>query len=129
MKWLFVCAGLAAFGLSHSASAGVIVDLVNNQSGSAAGALFYRADFQSAGTGVIDPFVRLRHDNGPSPHTPRGEEQGYNTSGRPTQYDEVTDGNYTRNLTFGEVPTVVIAGVAYKQFILDINEPNGGGNN
>lgn len=110
---------------------GIVVDLVNNQTGSAEGAIFYRADYQPAGTGFIDSFVRLQHDNGPSNnnHSPQGEEQGYNTSGRSVQYDELTDPNYTRNLTFGEVPTVFIAGVPYKQFLLDINEPNGGGNN
>src|SRR5262245_6674268 len=110
-----------------SASA-TIVDLINNQTGAAAGAQFWRADFQSAGTGYIDPFVRLRHDNGPpnNGHSPRGEEQGYNTSGRPTQYDELTDGNYTRDLLFSQIPTVFIEGTAYKQFILDINEPNSG---
>jgi MYXO-CTERM domain-containing protein len=107
----------------------MVVDLVNNQTGTAQGALFYRADFQSAGTGVIDPFVRVQHDNGPpnNGHSPRGEEQGYNTSGRPVQYDELTDPNYTHDLLFSQIPTVTIQGVPYKQFILDINEPNGGG--
>ena len=106
---------------------GSIIDLVNNQTGSANGALFYRADFQSAGTGVIDPFVRIQHDNGPSNngHSGNGIEQGYNTSGRPVQYDELTD-QHTHDLTFGEVPLVTIEGTTYLQFILDINEPNGG---
>ena len=108
-----------------------IIDLVNFQTGAANGALFWRADFQSAGTGVIDPFVRIQHDNGPSnnDHSPEGQEQGYNTSGRPVQYDELTDPNFTRDLLFGEIPTVEIEGVFYKQFLLDINEPNGGGQN
>lgn len=107
---------------------GSIVDLTTNQTGSANGALFYRADFQPAGTGVIDPFVRMQHDNGPSNngHSPNGREQGYNTTGRPVQYDENTDPNYTRDLTFAEIPQVTIGGVTYLQFLLDINEPNGG---
>ena len=105
-----------------------IVNLVSNTSGSANGALFYRADFHPGGTGVLDPFVRMQHDNGPSNngHSGNGIEQGYNTSGRPVQYDELTDPNYTRDLLFGEIPIVMISGVAYKEFILDINEPNGG---
>src|ERR1043165_651784 len=49
--------------------------------------LFSRVSYQAAGTGYIDPFVRIKHDNGPSNNgwSPDGEEQGYNTSGRPTQ--------------------------------------------
>jgi len=130
MSKTLLCGALVASAcaaLCNSAGA-MVVNLVQNQSGAAAGALFYRADFQSAGTGVIDPFVRIQHDNAPpnNGHSPRGEEQGYNTSGRPLQYDELTDPNYTRNLLFSQIPTVFIAGVAYKQFLLDINEPNGG---
>jgi len=103
------------------------VDLVNNQTGSANGALFWRADFQTAGTGYIDPFVRVQHDNGRSNngYSPNGEEQGYNTSGRDVRYDELTDPNFTHDLMLGDVPTVDIGGVLYKQFILDINEPDG----
>ena len=118
--------GLIAFASTTHAD---LVNLVDNQFGTAAGALFYRSDFRSAGTGVINPFVRLQHDNGPSNngHSPRNEEQGYNTSGRGVQYDELTDANATRNLRFSDIPIVVIDGIAYLQFILDINEPNGGG--
>ena len=121
-----VVAAVSAAGLQASAGT---VDLVNNQMGSANGALFWRADFQTAGTGVIDPIVRIQHDNGRSnnSHSPNGQEQGYNTSGRAVQYDELTDPNFTKNLLLGEVPEVLIGGVIYKQFILDINEPNGGG--
>lgn len=123
----FVSAAVAVAGLGASAGAAVI-DLVNTTNGSTNGALFYRSDFATAGTGAINPFVRIQHDNGPSNngHSPNGEEQGYNTSGRPVQYDELTDANFTRNLTFSEVPVVNIGGIDYKEFILDINEPNGG---
>lgn len=127
-KMCFRCALLAGACGFCGLSGATVVNLVQNQTGSAAGALFYRADYQSAGTGFIDSFVRIQHDNGPSNnnHSPRGEEQGYNTSGRPVQYDELTDGNFTRNLLFSEVPVVNIAGTPYLQFLLDINEPNGG---
>ena len=104
-----------------------LVNLVTGTSGEANGAIFFRADFQSAGTGVLDPFVRLQHDNGPSNngHSPNGEEQGYNTSGRPVQYDEKTAPPFTRDLLFIEIPTVIIDNAPYKEFLLDINEPNG----
>ena len=129
-KTIVASAVIASAGLAGVANAS-IVDLVNNQTGSVSGALFHRADFQPAGTGVLDPFVRIQHDNGPpnTGHSANGREQGYNTSGRPVQYDELTDPNYTRDLTFAEIPIVNIAGVDYLQFILDINEPNGGGHN
>src|SRR5262245_27925368 len=119
---------LGLLGVARDARASVI-DLVNTTNGSGNGALFYRADFQPAGTGVLDSFVRIQHDNGPpnNGHSPRGEEQGYNTSGRPVQYDEITDPNYTRNLLLSNVPIVNIGGVDYKEFFLDINAPNGGG--
>ena len=119
---------VVAVAICTAAAPASIVDLVNNGSGSANGALFFRADFQPGGTGVLNPFVRIQHDNGPSNngHSGNGLEQGYNTSGRPVQYDELTDPNYTRDLLFGEIPVVTIDGVQYKEFILDINEPNGG---
>src|SRR5207244_2930934 len=81
-----VAVSLAACAVGVNAS---VVDLVNGTNGAANGALFYRADFMPAGTGFIDSFVRVQHDNGPAnnDHSPRGEEQGYNTSGRPVQYD------------------------------------------
>jgi hypothetical protein len=118
-----VVAAMAGAGSAHAS----IIDLVNNQTGAVNGALFHRADFQPAGTGVLNPFVRVQHDNGPpnNGHSANGREQGYNTSGRPVQYDELTDPNYTRDLRFSEIPVVNVAGVDYLEFVLDINEPNG----
>ena len=107
-----------------------LVDLINDTSGSINGALFFSAEFDPGGTGNLNSFVRIQHDNGPSNnnHSANGREQGYNTSGRPVQYDENTDPNFTRDLLFGEIPTVTIEGTDYKEFILDINEPLGGVN-
>ena len=112
---------------SGTAQAG-FVDLVNTTSGSINDALFFRSDFNPGGTGTLNSFLRLQHDNGPSNngHSDNGREQGYNTSGRPVQYDENTDPNFTRDLLFGEIPIVTIASVDYKEFVLDINEPQGG---
>ena len=122
---------VAAVAICTAAAPASIVDLVNNASGSVNGALFFQASFNPGGTGVLDSFVRLNHNNGPSNngHSGDGVEQGYNTSGRPVQYDENTDPNFTRDLLFGEIPTVTIDGVQYKEFVLDINEPLGGTQN
>lgn len=119
MKTALIVAALC--GIASSATAAT-VDLVNNGFGSIGNAVFVRADNRSAGTGVIQSFVRLQN-------TPN--EQGYNTSGRPVQFDENTSPQFTRNLTFGQVPTVIgngqfglANGVAYKEFLCDINQTN-----
>jgi hypothetical protein len=70
---------------------------------------------QSTGTGVIDSFLRVHANN---------EQSGYNTSNG-TPLDDV-GGNFTRALLLSEVPIVTVGGVAYRQFLLDINENSGG---
>ena len=133
LRLRLLCLGVSGVvaGFVGGRADATVIDLVNGTSGSANGALFYRAGFQPAGTGVLDSFVRVQHDNGQANngHSPNGEEQGYNTSGRPVQYDEDTDPNYTRDLTYADIPIVNIMGTDYKEFILDINEPNGSGHN
>ena len=51
-----------------------------------------------------------------------GTEQGYNTNARPLQFDESADAALTRALTLGEVPVVMVNGVAYREFLLSINQ-------
>lgn len=83
--------------------------------------IFRQVPPQPTGTGVIQPFVRMQ--------TPNGQvtvEHGYNTSTRPVQFNENTDPNFTRNLTFASVPRVNIGGRMYLEFLLDVNEPGGG---
>src|SRR5690349_14227121 len=66
----------AAFFTTASIRASVI-DLTTgpNASGTANGALFFATDQQPAGTGFIDPFLRVQ-GNGSG-----GSQQGYNTDG------------------------------------------------
>lgn len=73
------------------------------------GALFFQSNAQHTGAGAYDPFVRLRAN---------GVEQGYNTSAP----GGVFQARFGRDLTLGEIPTVTIAGVDYREFVLDINE-------
>jgi hypothetical protein len=110
----------AALAVAAGAASGNIVDLTVNQTGTINGALFERTDFRPAGTGFINSFVRIQNT---------GVEEGYNTSGRPVAFDELTDPNFTRNITVGDVPIVNIMGMDYYEFRLDINEPVGGGMN
>ena len=104
-------------------AAGAQADVVNltapNSSGTINGALFSTAATHSSGTGVVDSFVRL-HAN--------GTESGYNTSIQSQLFgrDEV-GGNFTHDITLGQIGTTTVDGTEYYQFILDVNEPNGGG--
>lgn len=101
-----------------------------------AGAIYTNAIPQPTGTGFIDPFLRLQNNF---------IEQGYNTGatwdsspgGGDFQYDQknpsfdgdplITDDflGYTHDLALSDVPIVTIDGVDYREFWLDINEPNG----
>jgi uncharacterized repeat protein (TIGR01451 family) len=76
-----------------------------------------------SGTGLFNTFVQIQHN---------GIEQGYNTDGA-HQFDEKNNSQFNHSLLLANVPIVVgdgsngtVEGVAYRQFILDINEPNGG---
>lgn len=71
-------------------------------------------DPQSTGTGVIDSFVRIQST---------GNESGYNTDistfGTPL---DTMGGGFTTPLLLADVPIVMIGGVAYREFLLDINQ-------
>lgn len=85
------------------------------------GALFYQADPRPTGTGYIRSFVRIQDQP--------GTEEGYNTDGRPLQFDENTSAEFTRSLRLADVPVVNTGGIDYREFLLDINESNGGDKN
>jgi hypothetical protein len=71
---------------------------------------------QPTGTGVLNPFVRIQQ---------KGDEHGYNTSAG-TPLDEKA-GIWTHDLRFSEVQAAVnIGGVAYREFILDVNQSHNG---
>ena len=76
-----------------------------------------QVDAQPTGTGVINSFVRIQ-----GAASGGGPEQGYNTTARPLQFDENKSPQFTRGLTLGQVPVVVVNGVAYREFLLDINQ-------
>ena len=90
------------------------VDLTTvGSSGTINGALFQQANAQPTGTGVIDSFLRIQGS---------GVERGYNTDARGLQFDENKSPQFTRSLRLNDVPVVVVDGVAYRQFLLDINQ-------
>jgi SdrD B-like domain len=83
---------------------------------SANGALFQQASPQPTGSGFIHSFVRLDSPGNTS------TEQGYNTDARPLQFDENNSPVFTRSLQLSQVPVVTVNGVAYREFLLDINQ-------
>src|SRR5262245_29843793 len=94
--------------LTTSGDSGVIND-----------AVFQTGLLQSAGTGVFNTFVQIQHN---------GTEQGYNSDNSTEQFDEKNA--HHRSLLLANVPIVIgdgtggtVEGVAYRQFVLDLNEP------
>lgn len=79
------------------------------------GAVFRQVATQPAGCGVMQPFVRLQAS---------GVCQGYNTDARPLQFDEKTSSVFTHAEPLSAVPEVNIGGVAYREFLLNLNQTN-----
>ena len=74
--------------------------------------LFAGSDVGATGTGLIQSFLRLQAN---------GSEQGFNTDYRPAPLDDKA-GDFTHSITLGDIPTVEIDGVTYREFRLDLNE-------
>jgi len=71
----------------------------------------------SAGTGVIDSFVRIQKT---------GTEEGVNTSA--TSVNNELGGSFTHDIKLFNAPVVLYQGVYYYEFLLDINQNTGGSN-
>ena len=130
MKTLRALAWTAALSTTFAAAtarAGIIDLTTANASGTAGGAIFQQGEFQPTGSGVFNAFLRVE-EVGPAPSLD-GIEQGYNTDYRPVQFDEKTDAPHTHSILLGDVPIVTIGGTQYRQFLLDLNEPQGGKQN
>jgi hypothetical protein len=100
-------------------SAATVLDLTTPEAEAplADGALVQQTDAQPTGTGYIRSFVRVQGASSGG-----GSEQGYNTDGRPLQFDEKSSAQFTRSLTLGQVPVVTVDGTEYREFLLDINQ-------
>jgi len=81
------------------------------------GAIVEQSDTQPTGTGVIHSFLRLQ-----GAAKGGGLELGYNTDARPLQFDENKSPQFTRSLQAADVPTVLVNGALYREFLLDINQ-------
>lgn len=113
--FLFISAVAMFLGLVTTAQASFLaVDLTINNSGlisdGANSTKFTFDKLQSAGTGVLGPFLRIQNN---------GTEQGYNTSGG-TPFDDKPPVNFTHDLLFSSL--TADSNVNYN-FVLDIGEP------
>lgn len=79
------------------------------------GAILQQYSPGPTGTGTIDTFVRIQ---GPQDSD---IQQGYNTDGRPVQYDEVASPQ-THSLLLSDLSIVTNGGTPYREFLLDINQ-------
>ena len=102
------------------------LDLTTDDSfGDIGGVVFETGLAQPAGTGTFNTFEQIQHN---------GFEQGYNTDGT-RQFDTRSSAVFNHSLLLSQIPTVVgdgsngtQDGVVYREFLLDINEPNGSTN-
>src|SRR5262245_31614370 len=84
-------------------------------------AVFMTGQIQPVGTGAFDSFVQIQRN---------GTEQGYNSDHSP-QFDEESSQPHNHSILLAEIPIVIgdgtngtEEGVAYREFLLDLNEPN-----
>jgi hypothetical protein len=109
-----------AFAASSTASAVVynLNTLVTAPIDTVDGRAYFTTDLlKTTGTGAIDPFISIQAS--PS-------EQGFNVS--PGDLDTKRNGQYTRTQRVSDLQTVVVDGVSYYAFLIDINESNSAGN-
>jgi hypothetical protein len=115
---LSIAAGQAvATTCDTAATAGNTLDLTSGGTSTFGGAIYTTTDNQATGSGVIDSFVRVSSASSDCVG-------GYNTDARPLQFDENSSPTFTHQLSLAMVPIVTIGGVAYREFLLDINQTN-----
>jgi len=113
----FAMALLVSWFAAQPSPAAINLTTANSSWSAADGTFSVRQgnDGGAAGTGVFDSFVRIQM---------RGNEQGYNTSNRPVNFNELTDPNFTRAIRMADIAVVQIGNYLYREFRLDINENN-----
>jgi hypothetical protein len=103
-----------AFFCTGTSAKATIVDLTTgpNASGDINSALFFATQQQPAGTGFIDPFLRIQEKN---------FEQGYNTDGG-FPFDDKSPHNFEHSLFLPDLTATIFNGKAYLVFMLDSNQ-------
>lgn len=109
---LAVAGSLILASLAGSPIQAAVVDLTTTgSSGAFGGVQFVQGDPQPTGTGVIQSFVRI---NG------KDVESGYNTDGA-LEFDTM-GGAFTHSVQVKDLAETTIGGVAYRTFLLDVNQ-------
>jgi len=93
----------------------ILHDLSNGGSVTINSADFVTVDQNPTGSGVIHSFVRVGAAN-------QGVVEGYNTDGRPLQFDELQSATFTRSQKLSDLKIVSRNNTQYYQFLLDINQ-------
>lgn len=108
-------AGVASFVCCQGAfAATTFYDLTSGGSATINGAVFSTDTFQSSGTGIMDPFLRIQQSGNNT------YEAGYNTSlGTPLN----DDNSWNYDLMLSDLQSVNVGGTDYYVFRLDLNEP------
>lgn len=116
LNWFAGLALVSSMVFSSAISAATIDLTAANSSGSILGGdvLFFEYTAGAAGSGNVSDFVRYSSNQTTS--------QGYNTSGRPLEFDENNSATFTRDLQLSEAPIVNINGTDYREFAFDANE-------
>ena len=114
-----ISSALVGANLAHGAvivmAPEILHDLTGGGSVTINQADFITVDKQPTGSGVIHSFVRVSAAN-------QGVVEGYNTDGRPLQFDENNSHTFTRSQPLGDLKIVNRNGRDYYQFLLDINQ-------
>jgi hypothetical protein len=100
------------------AFAGVCDLTVPLSSCNVANAIYTATEPTPVGSGVIDSFVRLGDASAPG----GAVVQGYNTSGRPLNFDENNSPIFTKDITLAGTEVTNVLGTNYYVFHLDINQ-------
>ncbi len=104
--------------LAPTLAFGQVIDLTAADSdGEHNSALFFQGELDGSGTGVLDPFYRVKKSSS-------SVVQGVNTGNGTVQF-ETEKGTWTTELLLSTIPTVEIDGVVYREFVLDINQTAG----
>ena len=106
---------VALFGATAMATTFDLTGVGTTGTGTAAvGGTFLVSNMEMSptGTGVLDSFLRIQQT---------GQERGYNTDASPVPLDDKA-GAFTHSLPLGTIPTKLIGGVLYREFILDANQ-------
>jgi hypothetical protein len=114
-----VAVACLAAGLAHGAvivmAPEILHDLSDGGQVTINNATFVTVDQQPTGSGAIHSFLRIGAAN-------QGVVEGYNTDGRPLQFDEKESATFTRSQKLSDLKIVTRNGTQYYQFLLDINQ-------